>query len=277
MTVKKLKISFLVLIAILFVILEVLNFTTKKGNDAESSQSTAKREDTFVVGFDQNFPPFGYKDKNGEYTGFDIDLAKECAKRMNKKLVLRPIDWDSKDMELETKNIDCIWNGFTINGRENDYEWTKPYMDNSQVVVVRKDSGIKKLEDLSGKVVDVQMDSSAETALKSDENKVLLESFKGNTTKAVADYNTAMMDLESSAADAVAMDIFVAKDQIKGKEDKFIILDEQISTEQYGVGFYKGNTKLKNEVEKTMKEMVKDKTFKKISEKWFDTDVCILK
>ncbi len=277
MTVKKLKISFLVLIAILFVILEVLNFTTKKGNDAESSQSTAKREDTFVVGFDQNFPPFGYKDKNGEYTGFDIDLAKECAKRMNKKLVLRPIDWDSKDMELETKNIDCIWNGFTINGRENDYEWTKPYMDNSQVVVVRKDSGIKKLEDLSGKVVDVQMDSSAETALKSDENKALLESFKGNTTKAVADYNTAMMDLESSAADAVAMDIFVAKDQIKGKEDKFIILDEQISTEQYGVGFYKGNTKLKNEVEKTMKEMVKDKTFKKISEKWFDTDVCILK
>ncbi|SFG80935.1 polar amino acid transport system substrate-binding protein [Lachnospiraceae bacterium C7] len=277
MTVKKLKISFLVLIAILFVILEVLNFTTKKGNDAESSQSTAKREDTFVVGFDQNFPPFGYKDKNGEYTGFDIDLAKECAKRMNKKLVLRPIDWDSKDMELETKNIDCIWNGFTINGRENDYEWTKPYMDNSQVVVVRKDSGIKKLEDLSGKVVDVQMDSSAETALKSDENKALLESFKGNTTKAVADYNTAMMDLESSAADAVAMDIFVAKDQIKGKEDKFIILDDQISTEQYGVGFYKGNTKLKNEVEKTMKEMVKDKTFKKISEKWFDTDVCILK
>ncbi|SER96662.1 amino acid ABC transporter substrate-binding protein [Lachnobacterium bovis] len=269
MKAKKLKISLLVVIAILIAVLGVYSGLHNKKKVQDN------KKDTFVVGFDQNFPPFGYKDKNGEFKGFDIDLARECAKRMNKKLVLKPIDWDSKDIELETGNIDCIWNGFTINGREKNYAWTKAYMDNSQVFVVKKDSNINNAKDLAGKVIDVQMDSSAETALKDEDHKDLLKSFSKMQT--VGDYNTAMMDLESSAVDAVAMDVFVAKDQIKGREDKFAILKDKISNEKYGVGFEKKNTKLRDLVEEKLIEMKKDKTFAKISKKWFKADVCILK
>ena len=235
--------------------------------------SSSKKADTFTVGFDQNFPPFGYKDDKGNFTGFDIDLAKETAKRMNKKIKLQPIDWDAKDMELDSGTIDCIWNGFTMNGRENKYTWTKPYMNNRQVVVVKKASKIAGLKDLAGKIMEVQKDSSAQSAI--DANKALKNSFKNYLS--VADYNTAMMDLESGAVDAVAMDEFVAKKQIEGKENTYAILDESISFEQYAVGFKKGNTKLRDEVEKTLIAMVKDGTFAKISKKWFKADYGILK
>ncbi len=235
--------------------------------------SSSKKADTFTVGFDQNFPPFGYKDDKGNFTGFDIDLAKETAKRMNKKIKLQPIDWDAKDMELDSGTIDCIWNGFTMNGRENKYTWTKPYMNNRQVVVVKKASKIAGLKDLAGKIMEVQKDSSAQSAI--DANKALKNSFKNYLS--VADYNTAMMDLESGAVDAVAMDEFVAKKQIEGKENTYTILDESISSEQYAVGFKKGNTKLRDEVEKTLIAMVKDGTFAKISKKWFKADYGILK
>ena len=235
--------------------------------------SSSKKADTFTVGFDQNFPPFGYKDDKGNFTGFDIDLAKETAKRMNKKIKLQPIDCDAKDMELDSGTIDCIWNGFTMNGRENKYTWTKPYMNNRQVVVVKKASKIAGLKDLAGKIMEVQKDSSAQSAI--DANKALKNSFKNYLS--VADYNTAMMDLESGAVDAVAMDEFVAKKQIEGKENTYAILDESISSEQYAVGFKKGNTKLRDEVEKTLIAMVKDGTFAKISKKWFKADYGILK
>jgi polar amino acid transport system substrate-binding protein len=239
-----------------------------------SEKKTDNDDKTLVVGFDQNFPPFGFQDDNGEYTGFDIELAKEAAKRMDMEIVLQPIDWDAKDMELESGTIDCIWNGFTINGREDQYTWTDAYMDNSQVVVVRADSGIETLADLEGKIVEVQKESSAQSAI--DDNEELKSTF-GDYLQ-VADYNTAMMDLESGAVDAIAMDIFVAKDQIANKDGQMKILEETISTEQYGVGFLKGNTELRDQVQDVLKEMVKDGTFKEISEKWFDgADVCILK
>ena len=105
---------------------------------------------TFTVGFDAEFPPYGYKDTDGEYIGFDLDLAAEVCKRRGWTLVKQPIDWDSKDMELNSGTIDCIWNGFTIQGREEDYTWTEPYVDNSQVVVVRASSDIQKPADLAG-------------------------------------------------------------------------------------------------------------------------------
>ena len=242
---------------------------SKKGKESTDSKNDDK---TFVVGFDQDFPPFGYVGDDGEFTGFDIEMAQECAKRMGQEIVLQPIDWDAKDMELESGTIDCIWNGFTINGREDQYTWTDAYMDNSQVVVVRADSGIKTLADLAGKNVEVQKESSAQSAI--EDNEELLNSFAELRT--VGEYNTAIMDLESGAVDAIAMDIFVAKDQIADKNGEMIILDEQISTEQYAIGFKKGNTELKDLVQATLMEMVKDGTFAKISDKWFGMDVCIL-
>lgn len=240
----------------------------------QDSKNTDSNDGKITVGFDQNFPPFGYVGDDGNYTGFDIEMATECAKRMGKEIVLQPIDWDAKDMELEAGTIDCIWNGFTMNGREDQYTWSKPYMDNSQVFVVKVDSGIKSSTDLAGKVVEVQKESSAQSALEDEKHKDLLSSFGQFLT--VDQYNTAFMDLEAGAVDAIGIDIGVAKFQLEGKEDKFVILEDAISTEQYGIGFLKGNEALRDEVENTLLEMVKDGTFAEISNKYFGYDVSIL-
>ena len=167
---------------------------------------------TFTVGFDAEFPPYGYRADNGEYVGFDLDLAQEVCTRKGWELVKQPIDWDAKDMELSSGAIDCIWNGFTINGRENDYTWSVPYVDNSQVIVVAANSGIQTKADLAGKIVAVQKDSSALAALNDEENKeniALRDSFEKLIE--YADYNTAFMDLEQGAVNAVAIDIGVAQ------------------------------------------------------------------
>ena len=229
----------------------------------------------FTVGFDQDFPPMGFVDDNGEFTGFDLELAAEVAKRLGMEIKYQPIAWDAKEMEIESGNIDVIWNGFTSTGRENDYTWSKPYMENKQVFVVSKDSGITKVEELKGKKVEVQTDSSGEKALA--ENKELSDSFAELIT--TADYNTAFQDLEMGATDAVAMDIIVAGYQLKKRGDgKYIILeDEPIATEEYGIGFKKGNTALRDAVDATLVEMAADGTLKSVSEKWFDTDVTTIK
>ena len=229
---------------------------------------------TFTVGFDAEFPPYGYMDDNGEYVGFDLDLAEEVCKRNGWELVKRPIDWNSKDMELTSGNIDCIWNGFTMNGREDDYTWSDPYIDNSQVFVVAKDSGIATMADLAGKAVGVQADSSALSALNEETNSELKDSFASLTE--YADYNTAFMDLEAGALDAVAMDIGVANYQIASRGDGYVILDEKLSTEQYAVGFKLGNEELRDTVNKTLLEMVDDGTFMKIADEWGVADtVCL--
>ena len=237
------------------------------GGDSASGNATANDEDTFIVGFDAEFPPYGYKDDSGNYTGFDLDLAKEVCERNNWTFQAQPIDWDAKDAELESGSIDCIWNGFTIDGRENDYLWSDPYFDNKQVFVVKSDGGISSIDDLSGKTVETQKDSSALAALQGD-NKTIADKFA--TLNQVADYNTAFMDLESGACDAVAMDIGVAEYDIKNKNntDAFSILNESITTEKYGVGFKKGNTDLKDQVQKTLDEMFADGTVVKIAEKY---------
>lgn len=232
---------------------------------------------TFTVGFDAEFPPYGYMDDNGEYVGFDLDLAAEVCERNGWELVKRPIDWDSKDMELSSGSIDCIWNGFTINGREDAYTWSSPYVDNSQVFVVAKDAGIATFDDLAGKAVGVQRDSSALSALNDEEvpeNVALRDSF-GSLTE-YADYNTAFMDLEAGALDAVAMDIGVANYQIESRGGGYVILDKYLATEQYGVGFQLGNEELRDTVEKTLQDMAADGTFAKIAEKWGLTDsICL--
>ena len=175
-------------------------------------------------------------------------------------------------MELSSGAIDCIWNGFTINGLEDAYTWSVPYVDNSQVVVVGANSGIASFADLAGKNVGVQSDSSALTALTAEEdneeNLALAASF-ANLSQ-YADYNTAFMDLEAGALDAIAMDIGVALYQLSSREGQFVMLEQKLATEQYGVGFKLGNTELKDQVEKTLLEMAEDGTVDKIAAEWAD-------
>ena len=239
-----------------------------------SKDTDTLSDNQFVVGFDAAFPPYGYQDDNGEYVGFDLDLAKEVCDRNNWELVKMPIDWDSKDMELNSGTISCIWNGFTMNGRENDYTWSDPYVDNSQVFVVKSDSGIATFDDLAGKTVAVQTDSSAEAALNDADNADLKDSFK--EVLVVGEYNTAFLNLESNAVDAIAMDVGVAKYQLESRNGDFKILEEPLAAEQYAVGFKKGNTALRDQVQKTLDEMKSDGTFQTIAEKWDLQDSVIL-
>ncbi len=244
--------------------------TTQAATQAATQANSDSKSGTFTVGFDQDFPPMGFVDeKTGEYTGFDLALAAEVAKRLGLEVKYQPIAWDAKDMELSSGTIDCIWNGFTMNGREDDYTWSEPYMKNDQVFVVKADSGIKSSKDLAGKIVDVQTDSSAQAAL--NDNKTLSDTF--GQLIAVADYNTAFMELESGAVDAIAMDNTVASYQISKRGANFVVLDESIAAEEYGIGFKKGNTELRDKVQNTLEEMAKDGTMAKISEEWFGKDI----
>lgn len=232
--------------------------------------------DTFTLGFDPGFEPYGFIDENGDYVGYDLDLAAEVCKRNGWDLVLQPIDWDAKDEELDAGTIDCIWNGFTMSEERLDsYEWTQPYKNASQVVVVPADSKIKTLADLAGKTVITQAGSSALDALQSEDFAELVSSFKELLT--VPMYTTAFMDLDAGGGDAIAVDYDVAASNMKANEGKYVILDETLVPEQYAVGFKKGNTELRDKVEASLEEMAADGTFAEISAKWFDgEDTCII-
>lgn len=266
----KKRLGLLFLLCAVFIMSSIVGCGKKSGETGERTK--------FIVGFDAEFPPYGYKDDSGEYVGFDLDLAQVVAERNGWELVKQPIDWDSKDMELGSGSIDCIWNGFTIDGREWDYTWSTAYIDNSQVVIVKKDSDIKELKDLAGKIVVVQSDSSALAAFTgedvTEENKALCESFKD--LQQVGDYNSAFMNLEAGSVQAICMDIGVANYQVKQRGDKFVILPQTIISEQYGIGFKKGNTELRDIVQTSMNEMLADGTFEKIAEKWGLTECMCL-
>ena len=208
---------------------------------ADTSLKAVQDKGKLVLGLDDSFPPMGYRNDDNEIVGYDIDLAKEATKRLNLKLVLQPIDWNAKEQELNTGKIDCIWNGFTITeDREKAMSFTKPYLKNAQVVVVKKDSGYTTLASLKGKKVGLQAGSSAADALASAKDfraslKDVIE-FKDNLT--------ALMDLEAKGVDAVVMDLIVANDNIKRSGKPYVVLGESLAPENYGVGFRKGDLAL---------------------------------
>ena len=232
----------------------------------DESTETSEERTQLVVGFDAEYPPYGYMADDGSYVGFDLDLAQEVCDRNGWELVKQPIDRNSKDMELNSGSIDCIWNGFTMTGREEEYTFSEPYVDHSIVFVVLSDSDIQTKDDLAGKVVVTQADSSALTALTNEEdneeNLALTASFA--SLEQVADYNTAFMELESGVVDAIAVDIGVAQYQLTSRGELFRQLEEPLSTEQYAIGFKLGNTELRDQVQATLDEMVADGTFDEI-------------
>lgn len=233
---------------------------------------------TLIVGFDAEYPPYGYMDESGEYTGFDLELAQAVCDLEGWTLDKKPINWDSKDMELNSGSIDCIWNGFTMNGREDDYTFSVPYVDNSQVIVVAEDSGIEKLTDLAGKTVGVQAASAALDLLKSEEEggqKELADTF--GALNEFADYNTAFTELQAGALDALAIDVGVAKYQLNSRGEGFKILDETLNTEQYAIGFKKGNDELCDIVNADLQKLADDGTVEKLAEKYEIADMVTLK
>ena len=248
------------------------NTTTENEKTTAEGESASSERTQLIVGFDAEYPPYGYMAEDGSYVGFDLDLAQEVCNRNGWELVKQPIDWNSKDMELNSGTIDCIWNGFTMTGREDEYTFSEPYVDNSIVFVVMNDSDIQTEADLAGKVVVTQADSSALAALTNtednDENLALAASFAA--LEQVADYNTAFMELESGVVDAIAVDIGVAQYQLTSRGDTFRQLEESLSTEQYAIAFKLGNTELRDQVQATLDEMLEDGTFDEIVANYSD-------
>lgn len=238
------------------------------GNDQaqQSASSSADTSDTkLVVGFDNSYPPYGFIGDDGEYAGFDLDLAAEVASRNGWEVELNPIDWDAKDALLNQGTVNCIWNGFTMEGREDSYTFSEPYMLNEQVIVTRADSGISNLEDLAGKVVITQIDSAALDVLEGDQ-KALADTFAKLDT--ISDYNNAFMQLQAGNVDAVACDLSIAAYQMAGNPDAYAQIETPLSSEHYAVGFKKGDDAMAKTVSDTLKAMYADGTVQQLCEKY---------
>ena len=233
------------------------------GDEAASAESG---EFTLTVGFDQGYPPYGFVGDDGEYTGFDLDLAAEVAERNGWNLELSAIDWDAKDALLSSGSINCIWNGFTMEGREDDYTFSEPYMLNEQVIVVKSDSGIADSAALAGKTVMTQVDSAALDVFEGDAAD-LAATFAGGAPQTISDYNNAFMQLESGMVDAVACDLSIANYQMSAKPDTYTIIDT-LSSEHYAVGFKQGDEDLAATVTATLKAMYEDGTVQELCDKY---------
>ena len=253
------------------------NDTADDTGDAQDAQGGETQK--LIVGFDAEFPPFGFIAADGTYDGFDLAMAKELCARLGWEYEAVAIDWNSKDAELSSGTINCIWNGFTMNGREDDYTWSDPYVDNSQVMVVSENSGINSLSDLAGKTVGVQAASAALDLLQSEEEggqKELADTFAA--LQQFPDYNNAFVELQAGSIDAVAMDIGVAKYQLESRGEGYKILDEHLNSEKYAIGFKKGNTELCDKVNEGLQQVLADGTFDKLAEKYGIADmVCLEK
>ena len=235
---------------------------------------TAKTEEQkIVIGLDDEYAPMGFKNEQNEIIGFDVDLAKEAAKRLGSQVEFKAIDWNSKEAELKSGRIDIIWNGLDITPeRQENMLFSDPYMDNRQIIFVTKgnDQGITSEADLAGKSVGTQAGSTAEAYI--DKTEGLKDSF--SEFKTYGDYVSAFMDLENGRINALVCDEIVGRYAMSKQGDKFDALNVTVGpVSQFGLAFRKDNTELRNKVQKVFDEMVTDGTASKISEQWFGADL----
>ena len=263
-------------VAALLSVLVLFSFVScKKSANSKEDLSLQKVQDkgVFVLGLDDSFPPYGFRDEDQNIVGYDIDLAREVCSRLGVQLKCQPIDWNSKEQELNTGKIDCIWNGMTMNEeRRAVMAFTFPYVDNSQIAVVLASSGYKTLADLAGKKIGLQAGSSAADAVDNAADfkasvKTIVE-FKDNLT--------ALMDLQIGGIDAVVMDIGVAQSAMQKTPGKFVILADSVASEQYGVGFRKNDIAFRDAVNEALLSMAQDGTVNELDMKWFGKPTSVI-
>lgn len=244
------------------------------GGDTPAKSDGDKSEvKKITIGLDDEYAPMGFKNEQNEIIGFDVDLAKEAAKRLGSEVEFKAIDWNSKEAELKSGRIDIIWNGLDITPeRQENMLFSDPYMDNRQIVFVKagNSQGIMAEADLAGKTVGTQAGSTAETYIDKTEN--LKNSFK--EFKTYGEYVSAFMDLENGRIDALVCDEIVGRYAMSKQGDKFEALDVTVGpVSEFGIAFRKDDTELRDKVQKVFDEMVSDGAAKKISEEWFNADL----
>lgn len=262
-----------VLTAGLVTIMAAALFTGCGGDTNTGAKSDDKASGgKIVVGLDDNYPPMGFKDEKNEIVGFDVDLAKEAAKRLGREVEFKGIDWSSKEAELKSGRVDVLWNGLDITEkRKENILFSKPYMDNRQIIFVRKGTvDITDEKSLAGKVVGTQSSSTAEEYI--DGNQELKNSLK--EVKKYPDYIAAFMDLENGRLDAIVADEITGRYYMSKHPEVLEAVNTTVGpVSTFGIGFRKDDQKLRDEVQKVIDEMFKDGTAAKISEKWFDADL----
>ncbi len=224
--------------------------------------------ETFVFkhGFDLDYPPYSYIDDNGETGGFDVEMAQAVCDYYGWEYEAVPFNWDAKDAELNAGSCDCIWSGFTVNGREDDYLWSKAYSDNTQMIMVAKGSGIETLADLAGKIVGVQTSTSAYDLLNDEEGQAqLCQTF--SSLEVYETYTIAFNDLKAGAIDALAIDV-TSGNYLMADETDYVYLDEELGSEQYAIGFRKDDTELCEKVNAALDALVEDGTYDEIGQKY---------
>ena len=237
------------------------------GNTTKTEPAKKK----IVIGLDDNFPPMGFKDEKNNIVGFDIDMAKEAAKRLGIEVEFKGIDWSSKEAELNSKRIDALWNGMNITEeRKKHVLFSDPYMESKQLIFVLANSPIKSAADLKGKVVGVQQSSIGEEVVTKDEKlKATLKDFKK-----YPDCVAAFMDLKTGRLDAVVTDEILGRYYMSKEAGAYIAIEQPLGeVGVYGVGFRKDDKELRDKVQNVLNEMKKDGTSAKISQKWFGADI----
>ncbi len=236
--------------------------------NSETDDTASKDGSKLIIGLDDSFPPMGFRDDQNNLVGFDIDLAKEVGNRLGVEVEFKPIEWSTKELQLDTDRIDMIWNGLSVNPERAEVMLlSRSYLANSQVIVTIPSKNITKKSDLEGKKVAVQTGSTAEEALAKDDI-----SAKVGQVVQYADNVSALLDLKTGRIDALVVDEVVAMYYAAKEDGVYTILEESLAPEEYAIGFKKGNTELCDKVIGALDEMIADGTAAKISEKWFGED-----
>ena len=238
-------------------------------NQSDGTLETIASRGYFVVGLDDTFAPMGFRDTSGNIVGFDVDLAKEVARRLDVEVRFQPIDWDAKVLELNAKNIDLIWNGLTITEpRKLEMTFSNPYIANAQAVLVKADSGMTQLSDLAGKKIGVQISSAADEVVSASSIRASFQEYLKFDT-----YATALLELRSGFVDAIVIDEIMGRYLIAQSGDNLVFLEEDFGEEEYGIGFRFGDIAFRDRVNEILQEMITDGTVTQISLKWFGEDV----
>lgn len=235
---------------------------------ATNQQPTdSNKKETIVIGMDDTFAPMGFRDEMNELVGFDVDLAKAITEKMGVEVKFQPIDWSMKETELNAKNIDAIWNGYSITAaRQEMVNFSTPYLQNKQVIVTLADSEINSKADLAKKAVSVQKESSAYEAVMAQEDIY-------QSLKELVSFDTnidCFMDLEAGRSDAIVCDEVLARYVMKQRgEEKYKVLSDDFGEEEYGIGVRKDDEDLLNKINAALQECREDGTYDDIFKKWF--------
>ena len=235
---------------------------------AACAAKPAEPAKTFTMGIDAEYPPFSYLDEKGEYTGFDVEICKAVCEKLGWEFKVFAVNWDEKLVQLDARECDCVWSGMTIldSMKEAGYVLSAPYYDSTQVLLVKEDSGFKSYTDLAGKDVAVQLGTSGEALLAGDLADIA-STF--NSVIPCESFLKCFTELDGGAVDAVFVDMPVAT-SYAAEHKGFVVLNENLGAEQYGIAFRSGDAEMCKAVEGAIADLVKDGTYAKIAEKYPD-------